>query len=104
MSLQFVPHLENTHECVAGKIMFALLPNGEVLPCRRLPIGIGNIKEKSFEEIYYENELVQKLKVPTPQIEGCQGCSFEKRCKGGLRCLSYSITGDPFKKDPGCWR
>jgi len=103
-SLQFVPHIEDAHQCVAGKIMFALLPNGVVLPCRRLAIDIGNIKDKTFEEIYYENELVQKLKIPNPKIEGCEGCSFEKSCKGGLRCLSYSITGDPFKKDPGCWR
>ena len=67
-SLQFVPHIEDAHQCVAGKIMFALLPNGGVLPCRRLPIDIGNIKDKTFEEIYYENELVQKLKIPNPKI------------------------------------
>jgi MoaA/NifB/PqqE/SkfB family radical SAM enzyme len=22
---------------------------------------------------------------------------------GGLRCLSYTVTGDPFEADPGCW-
>ena len=103
-SLQFVPYIDNAHQCVAGKAIFTLLPNGVVLPCRRLPVDIGNIKDKTFEEIYYENEFVQKLRVPNPKIEGCEGCSFEKSCKGGLRCLSYSITGDPFKKDPGCWR
>jgi len=103
-SLQFVPHIEDGHKCVAGKLMFALLPNGEILPCRRLAINIGNIREDTFEEIYYKNSLVQKLKIPDIEIDGCEKCSFKKSCNGGLRCLSYSITGDPFKKDPGCWR
>jgi radical SAM protein with 4Fe4S-binding SPASM domain len=103
-SLQFVPYLEKGHKCVAGKIMFALLPNGVVLPCRRLAIEIGNIRENSFEEIFYQNKFVQKLKIPNIKIAGCEGCNFQKSCNGGLRCLSYSITGDPFRKDPGCWR
>ena len=103
-SLQFVPHIEEGHKCVAGKILLALLPNGVVLPCRRLAIEVGNIKDTTFEEIYHSNTLIQKLRVPDIEIEGCEGCSFKKSCNGGLRCLSYSITGDPFKKDPGCWR
>ena len=103
-ALQFVPFIEEGHKCVAGKNLFALLPNGVVLPCRRLEIEIGNIKNQSFKEIYDENHLVQKLKIPDIEIKGCETCSFKKSCHGGLRCLSYSITGDPFQKDPGCWR
>ena len=26
-----------------------------------------------------------------------------KKFAGGLRCLAYSIRGDPFATDPGCW-
>lgn len=28
---------------------------------------------------------------------------FTKKFAGGLRSLAYSIKGDPFATDPGCW-
>jgi len=103
-ALQFVPYLDQAHECTAGRYLFALLPNGKVLPCRRLAIEIGDIRQESFVDIYEKNPLVQKLKQPFTPTKGCEGCAFERSCKGGLRCLAYSINGDPFTKDPGCWR
>ncbi|NEW61089.1 radical SAM protein, partial [Sulfurovum sp. bin170] len=103
-SLQFVPFLDTPHKCTAGKYLFALLPNGVVLPCRRLPIEIGNIKNLTFEDIYNHNSLVRKLKTSEGDVVGCEKCLFKKSCNGGLKCLSYSVTGSPFTKDPGCWR
>jgi len=103
-ALQFVPHLDQPHQCTAGRYLFALLPNGKVLPCRRLAIEVGDIRDESFIDIYHNNSFIQKLKKPYIQTKGCEGCRFERSCNGGLRCLAYSINGDPFTKDPSCWR
>ncbi len=103
-ALQFIPFIDKPHKCSAGKNLFAILPNGDILPCRRLPINIGNIKDISFKEIYLKNRLVQELKKPYIEIDECKKCLFYKSCNGGLRCLSYSYTGSPFNRDPACWR
>ena len=103
-ALQFIPFLQTPHTCTAGKYLFALLPNGEVLPCRRMPIKLGNIKNTTFTEIYQKNDLVNKLKTSNGNSKGCEKCKFTKTCNGGLKCLSYAITGSPFVKDPDCWR
>lgn len=103
-ALQFVPFLDTPHRCSAGRYLFALMPNGMLYPCRRLPIELGNIRQESFIEIYQKHPLVQKLKQPFIPTQGCEGCRFERTCNGGLRCLSYATTGDPFIKDTGCWR
>lgn len=102
-ALQFMPYLEEPYSCTAGKTLLTLMPNGTVYPCRRLPVSVGNIKEKSFEDIYFKNELVAKLQNDGTN-EGCEECSFKDKCNGGLKCLSYAVTGSPFTKDPGCWR
>lgn len=102
-ALQFSPFVDRPYSCTAGKTLLALMPDGTVYPCRRLPISIGNIKKNSFKEIYFGNKLVNELQSDGVN-DGCQGCSFEQTCKGGLKCLSYALTGSPFMKDPGCWR
>ena len=101
--LQFVPFVERPMRCGAGRNLFALLPNGVLLPCRRLPIEIGDIRDSTFEEIYNHNQLIKELQ-KSNNIKGCEGCLFRKTCDGGLRCLAYAYYGTPFRRDPCCWR
>ena len=54
-------------------------------------------------ESYYGDELFRSLRNHRVS-KGCEDCSFARKCRGGLRCLSYALTGDPFTADPGCWR
>jgi radical SAM protein with 4Fe4S-binding SPASM domain len=77
--------------------------NGDLYPCRRMPIKVGNLLEKPLAQLYYENDLFQALRGPDRISESCNECSFIAKCRGGLRCLSYAVTGDPFQADPGCW-
>ena len=39
-----------------------VMPNGDVLPCRRLPIVVGNLMEQTLFEIYYSSELLWRLR------------------------------------------
>lgn len=88
------------YRCQAGRNLLAILPGGEVLPCRRLPIVAGNLHETNLEDIYQGacfKELRQK------SCTQCAPCLYSEICDGGLRCLAYALTGSPFESDPGCW-
>ena len=102
-ALQFLWAGGRPYSCTAGARLLALLPNGDVFPCRRLPIFVGNIRETALAEIYFKNDLLIRLRDRDRVYPGCEGCAFARACGGGLRCLSYSLDGTPFRADPGCW-
>lgn len=98
-ALQFLEGGGPIYHCSAGRSLIAVLPDGSLLPCRRLPIPAGNVKEKSLLEWYRTSPVLKELR----KLESeCQGCIFQRSCGGGLRCLSYRKTGDPFSGDPDC--
>ena len=101
-ALQFRVGGGTPYRCVAGEDLVTVQPNGDVYPCRRLPILVGNLTQTRLIDLYYESRLFQELRGHT-ESEGCGDCSFSKQCRGGLRCLSSAVTGDPFRSDPGCW-
>jgi len=101
-ALQFVISGEHIYNCQAGRSLLALLPNGDLLPCRRMPVKIGNVFEKTITELYLTNQFLNDLRNCT-HIEGCVQCRFVKQCQGGLKCLSFAVHGSPFIRDPGCW-
>lgn len=101
-ALQFHSAGGYPYRCKAGDSIFAVMPDASVYPCRRMPVNVGNLKEKSMEEIY-NCDLFISLRDADKLIEGCQTCFYRTLCRGGLRCLSHAVKGSPFYKDPGCW-
>ena len=101
-ALQFLVAGGRPYQCTAGNNLLTVQANGDLYPCRRLPIKIGNLTENNLLELYNTSDVLQKLRKHTIS-DGCQQCHFAKVCRGGLRCLSYATSGDPFKADPGCW-
>lgn len=99
-ALQFLTCGGTPYRCTAGDSLLALQPNGDLYPCRRLPLKVGNILNIPLIELY-ETPMLQKLR--SSSASGCQSCHWSRWCQGGLRCLSYAMTGDPFHRDPGCW-
>ncbi|MEN6487153.1 MAG: radical SAM protein [Syntrophobacteraceae bacterium] len=100
--LQFLAGGGAPYRCTAGDSLIALLPGGDVLPCRRIPIRAGNVLEKPLAEIYHGSEILRALRDRDRIAGGCRTCFFAKTCHGGLRCLAYAMTGSPFEADPGC--
>lgn len=88
------------YQCQAGKRLMAILPDGDVLPCRRMPIVAGNLDRTTLDEIYH-GDVMTGLRDGVS--EDCRGCLYERICRGGLRCLAYALTGSPFRPDPACW-
>ncbi len=86
--------------CSAGISGLCVDQTGDIYPCRRLPINLGNTKEVSLESIYYNHPLMKQLQAR--ELKGrCGECEDIKSC-GGSRCIAYALTGDPFAADPGC--
>ncbi|MEO5331900.1 MAG: radical SAM protein [Magnetococcus sp. YQC-5] len=103
-ALQFLVGDGRPYHCTAGDRLLALLPDGTVLPCRRLPLAVGQVWDPGgLRRIYDEQALLRQLRHPEAMPDGCQECFYVRLCRGGLRCLSYAVTGDPFRRDPGCW-
>jgi radical SAM protein with 4Fe4S-binding SPASM domain len=102
-SLQFLVGGREPYRCGAGETLITVMPDGEVYPCRRLPISCGNLFKTRLSDIYENDPLMKKLRGHAAADPGCEGCAYAKLCGGGARCISNSETGDPFMKDPGCW-
>lgn len=103
-ALQFMISGEQPYQCTAGKLLLTLMPNGDIYPCRRLPVPVGNIKETTLSKVFFDNGFLKNLRNPSFIAQDCISCKSEKQCGNGLKCLSYALYGDPFRKDPGCWK
>ncbi|MFZ7111194.1 MAG: radical SAM protein [Desulfatiglandales bacterium] len=102
-ALQFLVAGGEPYCCAAGDNLVALQPNGDLYPCRRMPICVGNVLETPLVDLYAQSDLFRMLRhheIPS----ACESCAFSSKCRGGLKCLAYAIHGDPFLADPGCWR
>ena len=100
--LQFLVGGGRPYRCAAGSSLITVMPNGDVYPCRRMPIKIGNLVETSLSEIYHASPLLLELRKPFVSA-GCEACIYAQICGGGSACLSYAAHGEIFMADPGCW-
>jgi radical SAM protein with 4Fe4S-binding SPASM domain len=102
-ALQFLVAGGRPYHCTAGDTLITVQPNGDLYPCRRMPIRVGNLMGTPLAELYYESALFRALRNRDRTPTGCQECAHARLCRGGLKCPSYAATGDPFTADPGCW-
>jgi radical SAM protein with 4Fe4S-binding SPASM domain len=102
-ALQFLVNGGRPYHCTAGDTLITVQPNGDLFPCRRMPIRVGNLLETPLVDLYYDSEIFQALRSRNRVSNGCGTCRHSEACRGGLKCLSYAAAGDPFEADPGCW-
>ena len=86
--------------CVIGRDGICVMPNGDVLPCRRFPISIGNLLTDSLNTIWEKSELLEKLRKKENLNGKCGRCEI-KECRG-CRSLALALTGDYLGEDPHC--
>ncbi len=101
-ALQFLFSGGQPYKCSAGNTLLAILPNGDVLPCRRLPIKVGNVLTEKLTNIYTESNLLQKVISPEKKDDECLQCYYKESCSGGLKCLSFATKKDLSIKDINC--
>ena len=88
--------------CSAGNNALTIMPDGTVYPCRRLPISIGNILEDGIYKIWYDSDVLWRLR-DSSNLEGkCRDCDLLMQCRG-CRAVAYAVTGNYMAEDPQCW-
>lgn len=90
------------YTCHPGINMITILADGSVMPCRRLPIVIGNIRDGSLEELLASDQTAQQL-LQSPIPPACADCRYAQVCRGGAKCVTYGQTGRLFEKDVNCF-
>jgi radical SAM protein with 4Fe4S-binding SPASM domain len=88
--------------CSIGIDSLCFLPDGTVLPCRRLNIAIGNLRTDSIFKIWYTSELLWKIRDKRNLQGKCKECDLIPRCSG-CRAMAYTVTGNYLAEDPQCW-
>ncbi len=87
--------------CIVGVDGLCIMPEGNVFPCRRFPISIGNLLETPLKKIWEESDLLEKLRRKENLKGKCGNCEM-KHCRG-CRSLALALTGDYLAEDPHCW-
>lgn len=88
--------------CSVGMNALSIMPDGTLLPCRRLPIPIGNILHDSIHDVWMQTPLLWQARNPKSYKGKCRDCSYLPTCRG-CRAQAYAITGDWLAEDPQCW-
>lgn len=88
-------------ECIVAKDGCAILPGGDVLPCRRFNLPIGNLLSGSLDDIWHKSDVLAKLRQRSYLQGRCRNCIIEE-CRG-CRALAFAVTGDYLAEDPLCW-
>ena len=77
---------------VTGGRVLTVMPNGDVLSCRRLPIVFGNALEDNLYDIYYSDKMRELRNLNNLHIF-CKECPFFPKCFGGAKCVTYAHAG-----------
>ncbi len=79
--------------CMAGLYYCRIYPNGDVTPCPYLPVKLGNVREKSFKEIWFNSDIFKALRDPNSLKGRCGACEYRSLC-GGCRARAYGLSSD----------
>jgi len=79
--------------CLAGLYYCRVYPNGDITPCPYLPVKLGNMREKTFSEVWFQSEVLKNLR-DFNKLEGkCGTCDHKHLC-GGCRARAYGLSSD----------
>ncbi|MCC6900306.1 MAG: selenobiotic family peptide radical SAM maturase [Polyangiaceae bacterium] len=85
--------------CGAAFNFLALLPNGELHACRKLPSPLGSVVDQGLEATW-ESEAAARYRVG---CEACNLCPIRNRC-GGCLAVGHGMGLDPLEQvDPHCF-
>lgn len=87
--------------CIAGQLIALIDVDGNVLPCSYFPKSAGNVREKSFKEIWEKSELFHDMRDFKSYKGRCGSCEYINVC-GGCRARAYAVKGDYMEEEPFC--
>lgn len=107
--INYSPNPENgiivpdVSHCIFGEYMF-IETNGDIKPCTFAPVAIGNVNERSLNEIWKDmqnSELIKKIKDFSMREGFCGECKYLYEC-GGCRSRTFGLTGNWNGTDLSC--
>jgi len=90
-----------TRGCLGGSGFVFISHVGQVQPCGYLEVDSGNLREKSFREIWRNSPVFRDLR-DLKRYEGkCGKCEYIRVC-GGCRARAYEFSGNYLAEEPLC--
>jgi radical SAM protein with 4Fe4S-binding SPASM domain len=88
--------------CSAGISVLSIDPKGNVYPCSKLRIPVGNVMSSSLIKIWKKSPLLKRLRNRNNLKGKCSSCRYKWHC-GGCRALAFSLKKSLFEEDPSCF-
>ena len=89
-----ISHIQATMRgCIAGLYYCRIYPTGEVTPCPYLPIKLGNVRKRSFKDIWLNSQILKDLRDFSKLKGKCGVCDYRSVC-GGCRARAYGLSSD----------
>ena len=93
--------------CAAGVSGLTILADGTLVPCRRLPIPIGNITRDAVRDVWSSSPVLESLRDRSRYHGACGECTRWSGCRG-CRAIAYAYersrgVDDLLADDPQCF-
>ncbi len=90
-----------TRGCLGG-ISFVFISHvGDVQPCGYFDMQLGNVRERTFEDIWTNSPVFDDLRHYDRLKGKCGACEYKGVC-GGCRARALAVTGDYLEAEPYC--
>jgi len=86
--------------CEYKREALAIKPNGDVAACTAFTnLIIGNVKEKSINDIWYSSKMQNIKQIKVAEVEECKDCEYLYLCGTGCRRMALADNGSIKSKD-----
>jgi len=93
---------QGIHGCSAGYNGITVDYDGTIYPCRRLPLGLGNILNTDFFTVWTKSRILGGLRDRDLLKGKCGKCKIRWEC-GGCRAAAYAAKKDYLGEDTQCF-
>lgn len=87
--------------CHCGDCHFTILPNGDVMACRRFNSVVGNLFDEPLHSIWMGKEM--EFYRDFSKFEKCSKCELLRFCRG-CPAVAYGYNHSFYSPDPQCWK
>jgi radical SAM protein with 4Fe4S-binding SPASM domain len=92
--------------CAAGMFGVTITADGTVMPCRRMDLPIGNVKNDRFRDLWADSPVLWHLRTRQKYHGGCDTCRYWPVCRGcraiALASARANGSDDYLGPDPQC--
>jgi len=89
--------------CTGGIDLLCITSDGRVMPCSRLQMPLGNVRNDKLIDVWYSSDVLATLRDRSNLKGKCGRCAYKNWC-GGCRAMALAKLGDHLAEDPTCWR